>query len=144
MWNWKFYIFWCNGRNDLVFGIFFSYCEIIISFLELFSAACFLCILQAQWTRRNTSISKNVKKRQHMTFMMTSSNDDIFQLTFEATFVNFIIKTYSTLLMQYMYKFSCKMDKHFLRCSKFFQSRPTTPTHHQPTNPEIFTKAKPK
>ena len=26
-------------------------------------------------TRRNTSIAKKLKKRQHMTFIMTSSND---------------------------------------------------------------------
>ena len=31
------------------------------------------------------------------------------------TFADFSIKTYSILLIQYMYKFSCKMDKNFLR-----------------------------
>ena len=48
---------------------FFLYCKIIISFLELFSVTCFLFILQTQLTRRNTSIPKKLKKRQHMTFM---------------------------------------------------------------------------
>ena len=59
-----------------VFWNIFLYCKIIISFLELFSVTCFLFILQTQLTRRNTSIPKKLKKRQHMTFMMTSSNDD--------------------------------------------------------------------
>ena len=54
----------------------FLYCKIIISFSELFPATCFLCILQTQLTRRNTSIRTKLKKCQHMTFMMTSSNDD--------------------------------------------------------------------
>ena len=54
----------------------------IISFLELFSAICFLCILQTHLTRRNTSIPKKLKKRKLTTFMMASSNDgksDIYQ-----------------------------------------------------------------
>ena len=59
-----------------IFWNIFLYCKIIISFLELFSVTCFLFILQTQLTRRNTSIPKKLKKRQHMTFMMTSSNDD--------------------------------------------------------------------
>ena len=54
----------------------FLYCKIIISFSEIFPATCFLCILQTQLTRRNTSIRTKLKKCQHMTFMMTSSNDD--------------------------------------------------------------------
>ena len=54
----------------------FLYCKIIISFSELFPATCFLCILQTQLTRRNTSIPTKLKKCQHMTFMMTSPNDD--------------------------------------------------------------------
>ena len=54
----------------------FLYCKIIISFSELFPATCFLCILQTQLTRRNTSIPTKLKKCQHMTFVMTSSNDD--------------------------------------------------------------------
>ena len=71
----KWFIFWNT----------FLYCKIIISFLELFSATCFLCILQTQLTRRNTSIPKKLKhiitlhipkKRQHMTFMMASSSDE--------------------------------------------------------------------
>ena len=70
----KWFIFWNT----------FLYCKIIISFLELFSATCFLCILHAQLTRRTASIPKKLKhinishipkKRQHMTFMMTSSSD---------------------------------------------------------------------
>ena len=60
----------------LLLGIFFFYCKIIIIFSELFSVTCFLCILQTQLKRRNTWIPKKLKKRQHMTFMMTSSNDD--------------------------------------------------------------------
>ena len=73
-------------------------------------------------TRRNTSIPKKLKRRQHMTFIMTSSNDDksdICQLIF--------IKTYSIFSIQYMYRISCKMDKHFLRCSMFFHRGPTSP-----------------
>ena len=58
-----------------IFWNIFLYCKIIIRFLELFSATCFLCILQTQLAKRNTLIPKNLKKRQHMTFMMTSSND---------------------------------------------------------------------
>ena len=58
------------------FWNFFLYCKIIISVLELFSANCFLYILQTQLGRRNTSIPKKLKKPQHMTFMMMSSNDD--------------------------------------------------------------------
>ena len=58
------------------FGNIFFYCKIIIIFSELFSVTCFLCIMQTQLKRRNTWIPKKLKKRQHMTFMMTSSNDD--------------------------------------------------------------------
>ena len=54
----------------------FSFWNMFISFLELFPATCFLCILHSQLTRRNTSVPKKLKKRQYMTFMMTTSNDD--------------------------------------------------------------------
>ena len=43
---------------------------------QLFWATCFLCILQTQLIRRNTSIPKKLQRRQHITFMMASSNDD--------------------------------------------------------------------
>ena len=43
------------------------------------------------------------------------------------TFVNFFIKTYSILSIQYMYEISCKMDKHFLRYRMFFHRGPTSP-----------------
>ena len=59
-----------------IFWNIILYCKIIINFLELFSATCFLCILETHLTRRNTSIPKSLKKRQRMTFIMTSSNDD--------------------------------------------------------------------
>ena len=49
-----------------------------------------------------------------MTFMMTSSSDD------KVTFVKFVIKTYSILSIQYVYKISYKIDIHFLRYSMFF------------------------
>ena len=55
-----------------------------------------------------------------MTFMMTSSNYD------KSDFVNFFIKTYSILSIQYMYKISCKMDKNFLRYTMFFHRGPTS------------------
>ena len=52
------------------------YCKIIISFLELFSVTCFLCILLTQLTTRNTSVPKKHHiKGHHMNFMMTSSRD---------------------------------------------------------------------
>ena len=54
----------------------FLYCKIIISFLELFPATCFLCILQTQLLRRNRSIPTKLKKCQQTTFVMTSSDDD--------------------------------------------------------------------
>ena len=98
----------------------------IISFLELFLATCFLCILQTQLTRRNTSFPKNFKKRLHMTFMMTSSNDG------KSDICQFFIKTYSILSIQYMYKVSCKMDKHFLRCSTCFHHGPSSTPLPQP------------
>ena len=59
-----------------LFWNIFLYCTKIISVLELFSVTYFLRILQTQLTRRNTLIPKKFIKRQHMTFMMTSSNDD--------------------------------------------------------------------
>ena len=99
--------------NCLFFGIFFLYCKINISFLELFSATCFLDILQTQLTRTNTLIFKKPKKRQHLTFMVMSSNDD------NSDIFQFFIKTHSILSIQYMYKISCKMDKKFLRYSMF-------------------------
>ena len=92
----------------------------IISFLELFLATCFLCILQTHLTRRNISIPKNLKKRLHMTFMMISSNDG------KSDICQFFIKTYSILPIQYMYKVSCKMAKHFLRCSTCFHRVPSS------------------
>ena len=84
----------------------FLYCKIVISFLELFPVTCFLCILQVQFTRRNTLIPTKFKQCQHMTFMMTSFNDD------KSDICQFFIKTYSILSIQY--KISCKMDKNFL------------------------------
>ena len=90
--------------NSLFFGIFFLYCDINISLLELFSATCFLGILQTQLTRANTLIPKKPKKRQHLTFMIMSSNDD------KSDIYQFFVKTYSILSIQYMYKISCKMD----------------------------------
>ena len=77
-----------------IFWNIFLYCKIIISFLELFSTTCFLCILQTQLARRNTSIPKKLKKHQHMTFMMMSSNDgknDICQFFYQDLF--FIVNT---------------------------------------------------
>ena len=45
----------------------------------------------------------------------------------KVTFVNFFIKTYSILPIQYMYKISCKIDKNCLRYSLFFHHGPTSP-----------------
>ena len=42
------------------------------------------------------------------------------QMMTKLTFVNIFIKTYSILSIQYMYKISRKMDKHFLRYNMFF------------------------
>ena len=55
----------------------------------------------------------------------------------KVTFANFLIKTYSILSIQYMYKISCKIDKNFLRYSMFFHSWPTRlpPTLRFPKNP---------
>ena len=91
----KWFIFWM-----------FLHCKLITSFLELFLATCFLCILQTQLTRRNCH------------HMMT-----------KVTFVNFFIKTYSTLSIPY--KISCKMDKNFLRYM-FFLTPP------RPSSLEFF------
>ena len=44
----------------------------------------------------------------------------------KVTFVNFFIKTYSILSIQYMYKISCKMDKNVLRYSMFFHRGSTS------------------
>ena len=49
-----------------------------------------------------------------MNFMMASSNDDKSDIC-----QFFFTKTYSVLSIQYMYKVSCKMDKHFLRYFMF-------------------------
>ena len=117
MWNWKFYIFWCNGRNGLFFGIIFYIVKIIINFLELISATGFLCILQTQLTGRNTSIPKNLENVN--TWLSWWHH----QMMTKVTFVKFFIKTYSILPIQYMYKSSCKMDKDFLRYSMFFHCR---------------------
>ena len=38
----------------------------------------------------------------------------------KVAFVNFFIKVYCILSIQYMYKISCKMDKNFLRYSMLF------------------------
>ena len=108
----KWFIFW----NMLL------YRKIIISFLELFPATCFLCILQTQLTRRNTSIPKKLSKCQHMTFMMTSSNDG------KSDICHFFIKSYSILSIQY--EISCKTDKCFLR--HMFHRGPTrSPLSHE-------------
>ena len=99
-----------------IFWNIFLYCKIIISFLELFSATCFLCILKTHLTKRNTSVPKKVKKRQHMTFMMSSNNDKV-------TFVNFFINTYSILSIHYMYKISCIVDKKSSEIQHVFSPR---------------------
>ena len=57
-------------------------------------------------------------------------------------FVNFFIKTYSILLIQYMYKSSCEMDKNFQRYSMFFHRGPTSPPPH-PTTPALRFPKKP-
>ena len=64
----------------------------------------------------------------------------------KVTHLNFFIKTYTILSIQYMYKISCKMDKDFLKYSMFFPGGPTAPP--PPPSPtkksyEIFKKAKP-
>ena len=69
------YILMQRSKRFIFCNIFLHW-KVIISFLELFSATCFLCILQTQLTKRNTSIPKKLKKRKHMTLMMTLSNDD--------------------------------------------------------------------
>ena len=101
------------NQNGLFFEIFFIflYCKIVISFLELFSATYFLFILQTQLTRRNTSIPK---KHRHMTFMMTSLNDnksDICHFFYQDLF-----HITNTVYAQ-----------NFLRYSMFFHRRPTSP-----------------
>ena len=40
----------------------FLYCKRIMTFLELSSTTFFMCILQTESTRRNTSITKKLKK----------------------------------------------------------------------------------
>ena len=98
-----------------IFWNIFLYCKIVIRLLELFLATCFLCILQTQLTRRNTSVPQKFKKHEHMNFVVVSSNDgksDICQF--------FFIETFSLLSVQYIYELSCKMDKTFLRYSMFF------------------------
>ena len=60
-----------------------------------------------------------------MTFMMTSSNDG------KSDICQFFI--------QYMYKISCKMGKHFLRYSMLFHAPPTP--FLPPNPPEILKKA---
>ena len=101
--KWKILYILMQWSKWFIFWNILLYCKIIISFLELFSATCFLCILKTHLTKRNTSIPKKVKTRQHMTFMMSSNN--------KMTFVNFFINTYSILSIHYMYKISCKVDK---------------------------------
>ena len=48
----------------------------------------------------------------------------------KVTHLNFFIKTYTILSIQYMYKISCKMDKDFLKYSMFFPRGPTGPSPH--------------
>ena len=67
---------WMQLSKWFIFLNMLFYCKLIISFLELFPATCFLCILQTQLTRRNASIPTKLKKCQRMNFMMTPSNDD--------------------------------------------------------------------
>ena len=125
--KWKILYILMQWSKWFIFWNIFLCCKIIISFLELFSATCFLCILKTHLTKRNTSIPKKVKKRQHMTFMMMSSNGD------KVTFVNFLINTYSILSIHYMYKISCKMDKNLPRYSMF--------SHRGPTRLRVYTQS---
>ena len=55
-----------------------------------------------------------------MTFMMMSSNDDKSDI-----YHFFFFKTYSILSIQYMYQFSCRMNKKVLRYSILFHLGPT-------------------
>ena len=75
------------------FSEYFLNWKMIISFSELFSATCFLCILQTQLTRRNTSIPGKLKKRQRMTFMMT-------KITFANFFYQDLFHIYNILYVQ--------------------------------------------
>ena len=100
----------------------FSFWNMFISFLELFSATCFLCILHSQLTRRNISVPKKLKKRQHMTFMMTTSNDDK--------------RDICQFFYQDLFRIVNTVDIQNMRCSMFFHPLP-----HHPRSPEIFKKA---
>ena len=54
----------------------FLYCKIIISCIDLFSATCFLYFADPISIQVFHQLRKKLKKRQHMTFMVTSSDDD--------------------------------------------------------------------
>ena len=91
-----------------IFLNMFFYCKLIISFLELFPATCFLCILQThQFLQNLKNVNAWLSWWRH-------------QMTTKVTFVIFFMKTYSILSVQY--KISCKMDKNALRYMFFHPS----------------------
>ena len=102
-----------------IFWNFFYIAKIIISFLESFwsSVFCVFCRLSQYFDI--SSIPKKLRKRQHITFMMTSSNDD------KSNICQFFIRTFSILSIQYTYKISSKIDKNFLRYCMFLNHWPT-------------------
>ena len=117
----KWFIFW----NILL------YSKTIISILEIFSATCFLCILQTQLIKRNTSIPKYLKKLQHMTLMITSSNDgksDICQF-FDQDLFHIVNTEYVQNFMQNGQKFRYNMF-----CHDDSTDPPTTTLFFSPEN----------
>ena len=117
----KWFIFW----NILL------YSKTIISILEIFSATCFLCILQTQLIKRKTSIPKYLKKLQHMTLMITSSNDgksDICQF-FDQDLFHIVNTEYVQNFMQNGQKFRTNMF-----CHDRSTDPPTTTLFFSPEN----------
>ena len=64
----KYFLYFYIAKQLLVFENYFLFISVYTT--------CFLFTLQTQLTRRSTSIPKNLKKHRHMTFMMTSVNDN--------------------------------------------------------------------
>ena len=101
--------------NDLFLECFFIL-QNSISLSGLFLTTCFLCILQTQLTRRNTSLPQKFNKHQHMNFVTMSSKDSKSHIYW------FFIETFSLLSIQYMFELSCKTDKCFWDTACFFSA----------------------
>ena len=107
----------------------FLYCKKIMSFLELSSTTFFMCILQTQSTRRNTSITKKLKKMSTHDF-----HDDVIKWWQKWHISIFLSRLIPYCQYSICTKFHVKWTENFWNTACFFPAGlllPPPPTPHK-------------